>query len=699
MKKLECSACGGTLKESGQFLICEHCGTKYALGRDDEGNPFTYQPIEKKELSVGRMEAKANCISVNSITMKEIRLSDNIDSDVAKEGLHIDKAENIKIIPMLLANGEWDSAQEQINQMLMADSRCAEAQWFSMMCQKKANDGKVLVSKLSTLTENDRLKLDDILSNSSPSFAREIMDLMFKNAYINDSMCYGVFSIILPYAHNQSVYSFHERRIKGLSALEKTIAEVFPNAFELLLGTELLSNEVDRYIDCLNRFGDKCGSTKSQYYYSRILEVDPSNANIHRKLVHADVASNNPLEKTSADFESLLTHSTNPDGDSEWLLSVLTEENVTTMQKSQLFWQSMGYHSKAPNGLTKQINDYAKTLLRSSLWNEAKRYYQLLLSINSKDADAYWGLCHVRMQAKTDDALAGKKENLVDCQEFKKALALYKSAGNEQRAAEIMTYTTKQKNRKYYRKLIIVATLVSLVVLALFILLKSLKYNPSISLKFVNEFYGRDWEDEQVNFLIQAKSWVDVQRVSGMMIFYDSHDKEITRMTLNIPNLPCKKEKDYNLQINSNTARELDGTRFSELKITFAVTDVLFENGKRKDLGKGSAKVVKKHGEGDADCSSQTRKRYEEAMNSYDGVDITSRNALYDLTEAIALIDDNWNEVMNSWSLLEDMYKRADEYLKEEQYEKAYYLFSLLSVYLDYEDSTEKARLCEYYLQ
>ena len=41
MKKLECSGCGGTLREDGKFYICENCGTKYMLGRDDAGNPLT----------------------------------------------------------------------------------------------------------------------------------------------------------------------------------------------------------------------------------------------------------------------------------------------------------------------------------------------------------------------------------------------------------------------------------------------------------------------------------------------------------------------------------------------------------------------------------------------------------------------------------------------------------------------------------
>ena len=70
MQTFECSGCGGQLKQEGHFWICENCGTKYALGRNDEGNPFTYQPIEKKEIEFGQMAEKASQIVTESIAVR-----------------------------------------------------------------------------------------------------------------------------------------------------------------------------------------------------------------------------------------------------------------------------------------------------------------------------------------------------------------------------------------------------------------------------------------------------------------------------------------------------------------------------------------------------------------------------------------------------------------------------------------------------
>ena len=102
MQKIECSGCGGRLKEDGHFWICENCGTKYALGHNDEGNPFTYQPIEKKEIEFGQMAEKSSQIVTESIAVKEIKLSDSIDADVHKESNNIDIRQNLQILSPLV---------------------------------------------------------------------------------------------------------------------------------------------------------------------------------------------------------------------------------------------------------------------------------------------------------------------------------------------------------------------------------------------------------------------------------------------------------------------------------------------------------------------------------------------------------------------------------------------------------------------
>lgn len=226
MKIIECTGCGGTLKESGKYFICENCGTRYAVGRDDEGNPFTYQPIEKKTIEYGTIEHKASHIEVNTLSVKEIKLDENVDVVVHKEGMNLEKQERIRLAKTFLLSREWNAAQDQVNNLLVEDNQCAEAKWFCLMLNHKAISDRELVAKLSAISENDRIAIDGILSNSSPIFARQILDVIFDSAFYNDDMCYALYSTAMPYAYNTSVYSEKELIDIKYSALETSVTRV-----------------------------------------------------------------------------------------------------------------------------------------------------------------------------------------------------------------------------------------------------------------------------------------------------------------------------------------------------------------------------------------------------------------------------------------------------------------------------------------
>ena len=108
---------------------------------------------------------------------------------------------------------------------------------------------KVFVATWSTFSQVDKQKLDDILANSSPSFAKHIIDLMFENAYANDLMCSLVFSTILPYAKNELVYDANEFNEKILNSFEKVISKVYEQSFMFLLTHTLENSEIDKYIE------------------------------------------------------------------------------------------------------------------------------------------------------------------------------------------------------------------------------------------------------------------------------------------------------------------------------------------------------------------------------------------------------------------------------------------------------------------
>lgn len=107
MKEMICK-CGGKLTDGKNGkLICENCGTSYLIGMDDQGEPFTYQQIEKKQIESGKIAKKAEHIPSKLITVREINLGANIETDIAKEAVNLSRHESINVIESFLKTGEW----------------------------------------------------------------------------------------------------------------------------------------------------------------------------------------------------------------------------------------------------------------------------------------------------------------------------------------------------------------------------------------------------------------------------------------------------------------------------------------------------------------------------------------------------------------------------------------------------------------
>lgn len=315
MKRLECSGCGGTLREDGKFYICENCGIKYMIGHDDTGNSFTYRPIEKKEIQSGQIAAKAATIKTEAVTVKEIQLPDSIAADVHRESLNIDITQNLQLVSRFLNAKEWDAAQAQINQVLLSDQNNAQVHWLEMMCSRKLSNEEELLKTLSAFTLADGKAIDTILSNSTPEFARRIANLMLLNDYRSDNALYTALNIVLPYAKNEVVFSEAEFKNIINSVILYVVDKSYEKSFDYLLCKTLKSNEVDTYLSYLEKFASNCSPTVAQKYYRKFLVTDPGNVRIHTLLLKCDIKTGTSSQQCIIDFEDLLKYSENPDRD------------------------------------------------------------------------------------------------------------------------------------------------------------------------------------------------------------------------------------------------------------------------------------------------------------------------------------------------------------------------------------------------
>lgn len=711
MVQFECNACGGSLKEDGRFLVCENCGTKYLTGRDDEGQPFTYQPVEKKEISCGQMGVRAAEIQVETVQVRDIRLDEHIAVEVQQESLNLDVNETIRLIETYVKAYEWDAAQNQINNLLLVDNRSPHARWYGMMCEKKKSRVDEFIRAWVNVSEFDCKKLDDILANSSPQFAHDVVTNLLRCEHGNDEAGEALLSVAFPYACNRSVLTESEYANSISAAFETAIRYHRNKTFLFLLKHALKPDEIDRYITYLERFADgwmELLASEAQGFYQMILDVDPGNLGVWKKLIKADLDSDMTAEsKCIRDFEGMLRYSKDTNSTVTETLEYLSSTQKTTKRKSTVFRALLGYHDKAPAGLTDALKKYGFILLNSALWNEAKDCFYLILSTNARDSDAYWGLALARIQVRNESTIALSKENLTVCPEFHKCIALLQSENKTKRVSELMAYAKVQRNTKKCIKLIGIVAAILVLIIGISTVFSRIAEARRFSLKNLEiEIFSKEdgalyGKSDSVIFQteIHNGSILDLECFNGIVTVYNSDGDVLMHQNFWMnEKIPSKETAPVYWIFDVSDSEFYDELMFlglENIKITlqyesctyrseFDFYDKQYQDPKEIVLHKVTQKLS---------YEKYVKEQYKKGIDAYKAVDMESETAEDDILAAIALMDDVWYGVITSESMLKDMYELAMDYKNDGAYMKAFYLFALLET-VPYKDSATQMAEC-----
>lgn len=697
MERLECK-CGGTLRREGNQYICEYCDSIYLISADDKGELFAYQPVEKKQIQTGQMATKAATIDVKQVVVRHIKLDEDIEGQVAQESMDLDHRSRIGLIEGYLSTNDWEKVDEHVNGLLLDNKDCAEARWYGWMSERRASDDGQMITKLTDFAQADSVRLDHILECASPVFAKRIVDLFFDSAFANDDMCYHALSAILPYARNEVIYSEKDFSKKVSVAFDRVIDNTYPKAFDYLLENTLHPEDVDVFIQYVIRFADRCDAKTATAYYERVLAVDPGNLEVHRKLIRADIQCDAPCQKTISDVERLISYGEETDRDITAFIDQLCGETKTTVNKSDVMWNLLGYHSAAPEGLKAQLLAYGHVLLESKLWVRARDFFNLVLSFDVRCGDAYWGLCLVQMEAKNEQDAISKKEPIKSFSAYDKALAVYSASGDTQQVSHLRELSEKQKGKKKNKKIALISVAVVLAAILLIIgnskISQVVKYSASnIKLSLVNE---ESVYEPVTEFDIQIVNGCreDLSGMDMTLRFYDSEKMLICTSTLDLTGyMASKDESVMTIELHDDIVEELYWYSFDELKITIAINNISFNNYHREDLGEGKERVLKEAQKPDPAKIAELEKKMADAFEKFDKVKVTDADFEAKAMEFATSLDEIWDDIIRNKTLLEDMYKKAKDYQKNAEYEKAYYMFSLLAN-VGYEDSEERAYQC-----
>ncbi len=697
-ERLECK-CGGTLRKEKNQYICEYCDSIYLISADDKGELFAYQPVEKKHIQTGQIATKAAAIEVKDVVVRQIKLDEDIEGQVAQESMDLDQRSRIGLIEGYLSTGDWEKVDEHVNGLLLENKDCAEAKWYGWMSERKASDDRQMIAKLSDFSQADSIRLDHILEYASPVFAKRIVDLFFDSAFANDDMCYHALSAILPYARNEVIYSEKDFSKKVSVAFERVIDNTYPKAFDYLLENTLHPEDVDVFIQYVIRFADHCDAKTATAYYERVLAVDPGNLEVHRKLIRADIQCDAPRQKTISDVERLISYSEKTDRDITAFIDQLCGETKTTVNKSDVMWNLLGYHSAAPEGLKAQLLAYGHVLLESKLWVRARDFFNLVLSFDVRCGDAYWGLCLVQMEAKNEQDAISKKEPIKSFSAYDKALAVYSAAGDTHRVSHLRELSERQKSKKKNKKIALISGAVVLAAILLIFGISKIsqarKYSASnVKLTLVN---AESVQEPVTEFNIKIKNDCTryLDRIDLTFCFYDSEDNLIVSTGLStFCNLAQDAEASWMITLHEDVVEDLYWYSFEELRVTAAINKLYFLNDRHEeDMGEGKERVLKEAQKPDNSETKVIEKKLTDAFNAFDDVRASDADFETKAMEFATALDEIWEDVIRNKNLLADMYEKAENYQEDAEYEKAYYVFSLLAN-VGYEDSEDRAYQC-----
>ena len=279
-----------------------------------------------------------------------------------------------------------------------------------------------------------------------------------------------------------------------------------------------------------------------------------------------------------------------------------------------------------------------------------------------------------------------------------------KAAAEKRRQEEMAIRQEKEKKQKKVKTIISIAV-IAVLILGIILMVKgcTAKYSVDNIDISVAAKYNDSASNKNVNFSlvfeVENKGSLDIHKLVGNFKIYNANGDCLLSDTLTLngvvkPDNMLQFDVDLSLSATDKSI-EIYNTDLSGLKITYQLTEVVFENYKEKEYKNSDVKVINAiASDFDKNApSSGLKKQVDEMLVAFQSADCFSYTYVEDLNAAVDLLDAVWNSVKSNDELLEEIYADAAGYLDSKEYEKGYYLFSYLKN-VPYKDSAKKAQTC-----
>lgn len=579
MRELRCK-CGGDLIQKEGYYYCEYCRSKLILDKDDEGYAFLYNKIEKKNIETGKIIPKVSELAQSVLTVKEIRLEETAEQDIFRETLDKTKSEALRVVVSYVETSQWELALQEILRMLAEVPNCPEAQWYQLWCEKKCISLDALSKSFyKSFTEADAIRIEQILSNSTPPFAKQVISTLLDRDASTDSGYQRKLSTLLPFVRNEQLYSPKEFRSMTEKAFACAIRQRYCETFEYLLSHAIDSHEVDRYINYLMQFADNCEGQMARKYYLRILSVDKGNLIANQKLVRTNLTCDVSIPDKIADLENLLSCTKDTDKEVASLVNQIVSQSKTTPDNSEFLMKLIGYHSAAPECFEKELLTYARLLLSCALFDEAMSWCHLVLSFQKRNRDAWWLISLAKIKAKSEDpaTIAACVTPISECAEFNKLLSLCEDEKTRKKYVDI---SVRQRDHKKRWKKIIICICAVIAFCLLNSVISAISNHVRYSGKNIHvNVVGKSASSFDIALDIRNNSTLAITAFEGVMEFYNADDEKLVETHVTYSGyVEAKETKKMKMNVRTDS-QEFYAAQCRDLHGTFRLECVTYENG------------------------------------------------------------------------------------------------------------------------
>ena len=365
--------------------------------------------LQRISIEGGQIAKKATSITTNTIQTKEIGVGKNDEIDISEK-------QSINLIYSYLDAGEFREANDLIKEVLFDNPSCAEALWCKMLAKYRVPNNMKLMSCLGRFNQEDCNIVEASLSNAGRDFAKGTLVYLYNNLdKFPPDISRRILNIILP-------YDFEGRDMQIKAAIERVSKNSRYQMFEVLLGA-LRSDEVDAYIACNFAYANNTRQPDEKVAcYNRILSVDEGNTDALCAILFLDLErGTKPMKDLIAGLEKVLKYASDVKSAVVHCLKWINT-NITNDYQFQFAKQLLRYYPGALVEIKDTLNAIGRRLLIKHQFEEALYFFELVISVDKNNADAFWGICLAKTRSRTESEVIKSEILIRDVPEFNKYL-------------------------------------------------------------------------------------------------------------------------------------------------------------------------------------------------------------------------------------------------------------------------------------